>query len=593
MKFSLHRSMLLIVGASLVVALLPAGLILDRRLSTELRDKARRDLQLAPVLAADRSSTNAGALRIRARELAMTPALRRAVQNGSVASARRIVANERDSLTAETVLAGGDGGLWDGPDVGDSLLNRALQLAVVEYRNTEAGLRRVALYPVPAPADSINARIERGEKSLPGGVAGITTEIGAAEAVALAGLSRSEVLILDKEGELVAASGDSVTAEQLAQVARAVPADGGVHSVTIDGLRWWMSGGPLDSAGRVMFARRPDEELSVLPELRRGGVFAVLFALGVALVVGGLFASALVGPVETLAHAADRLASGDHEAPIQRSRIREVDRVGQAFKDMRHTLAGKMSELEHANHELEERQNRLKMLQAEMIRRDRMAASGRLVAELAHEIRNPVASVRNCLEIVRRKLGDEDREFADMAIDELLRMHELAEQMLDLNRPLAAGDSACDPFRVARNIAELARVSSGSDGWKVEVGGTPGDGGEAAIPQDALKQVLLNLVENAREAMADGGTIEILVAAQDGIFAVDVRDRGHGIPPEVLPNIFDPFFTTKGAVRGVGLGLFIADGIIRRYGGSISASNRTDGRGAVFRVELAGAPVMA
>jgi signal transduction histidine kinase len=593
MKFSLHRSMLLIVGASLVVALLPAGLILDRRLSTELRDKARKDLQLAPVLAADRSRTNAGALGMRAKDMAATPALRRAVQNGSIGSARRIVANERDSLTAETILIGPDGSLWDGPAVGDSMVARALLgNVVVGYRNTEGGLRRVALAPVPAPAESLSARFDRGEDQTLGGVAGLTTEIGAADAGALAGLSRSEVLILDHEGTLVAASGDSVTAEQLAQVARTVTADGEVHSVTIQGRRWWMSGVPLDGAGRVMFARRPDEELSVLPELRRGAVFAVLFALGVALVVGGLFASALVGPVETLAHAADRLASGDHEAPIQRSRIREVDRVGQAFSDMRHTLAGKLGELEHANQELEERQSRLKMLQAEMIRRDRMAASGRLVAELAHEIRNPVASVRNCLEIVRRKLGDEDREFADMAIDELLRMHELAEQMLDLNRPGPAGDSACDPFRVARNIAELARVSAGSDSWKVEVGGSAEEGSEAAIPQDALKQVLLNLVENAREAMSGGGTIELFVAAQDGAVSIDVRDRGHGIPAEVLPNIFDPFFTTKGAVRGVGLGLFIADGIVRRYGGSISASNRTDGRGATFRIDLAGAPVM-
>lgn len=594
MKFSLHRSMLLVVGASLVAALLPAGLILDRRLSTELRDKARKDLELAPVLAADRSRTGADALGMRAKDLAATPSLRRAVMGRNVATARRIVRAEKDSTIAETVLAGPDGVMWDGPDVGDSLVGRALLgTVVVQYRSTEGGLRRVALAPVSAPAESLAALFDRDEIPVPGGVTGITLEVGAADAGALAGLSRSEVLILDQDGNLVAASSDSTTADQLAQVARTVSADGQVHSVTIGGRRWWMSGMPLDGAGRVMFARRPDEELAVLPELRRGGVFAVLFALGVALVVGGLFASALVGPVETLAHAADRLASGDHEAPIQRSRIREVDRVGQAFSDMRQTLAAKMGELEHANQELEERQNRLKMLQAEMIRRDRMAASGRLVAELAHEIRNPVASVRNCLEIVRRKLNAEDREFADMAIDELLRMHELAEQMLDLNRPVTAGDPTCDPFLVAHNIAELARASTGSRGWSVEVGGTAEPGGEVAIPQDALKQVLLNLVENAREAMTGGGTIEIFVAAHDGVASIDVRDRGHGIPPEVLPNIFDPFFTTKGGVRGVGLGLFIADGIIRRYGGSISADNRTDGPGAVFRIELAGAPVMA
>lgn len=542
---------------------------------------------MAPVLLADRHRATAYALGMRAQDLAKNPALRHAVQNRAVGSAERIVEAEKDSLTAESILISAAGELWEGVPVAGPLLRRALQgSSVNRFEATAVGLRRVALAPIPAPAESIAARRERAEPSAPVGVAGLTLKVGAAEAGALAGLTRSEVLILDAAGRVVAASGDSLLAEDLSRAAAGVADDGDVHAVEIRSDSWWISTAPLDSAGRVVFARRTGDELAVLPELRRGAGVAVAFALGVAILVGGLFTRAVVGPVESLARAADRLASGSDDAPVERSRILEVDRVGQAFTGMRRALAAKMNELEQANHELASRQRRLTVLQAEMIQRDRLAASGRLVAELAHEIRNPVASVRNCLELVRRKLDEHDREFADLAIDELLRMHELAEQMLDLNRPAANGDRACEPLAVAGKIAELIEAGASDGEWRIDIADHMEREAEAAVPQDALKQVLLNLVENAREAMPWGGSIQITVSTDDAVVTIEVGDRGHGIPEQVLPHVFDPFFTTKGGVRGVGLGLFIAEGIIRRHGGAIYAANRDVGPGAIFRIEL-------
>lgn len=542
---------------------------------------------IAPVLLADRNRATAYALGMRVEDLAKNPALQRAVQNRAVGSAERIVEVEQDSLTAESILISAGGELWEGIPVAGPLVRQALQgSSVNRFEATAVGLRRVALAPIPAPAESIAARRERAEPSAPVGVAGLTLKVGPAEAGALAGLTRSEVLILDATGSVVAASGDSLLAEDLSRAAAGVADDGDVHSVDIRSDKWWISTAPLDSAGRVVFARRTADELAVLPELRRGAGVAVAFALGVAILVGGLFTRAVVGPVESLARAADRLASGSDDAPVERSWIREVDRVGQAFTDMRRALAAKMNELEQANHELASRQRRLTVLQAEMIQKDRLAASGRLVAELAHEIRNPVASVRNCLELVRRKLDEHDREFADLAIDELLRMHELAEHMLDLNRPSAKGDRACEPLAVAGKIAELIEAGASDREWRIDIADHSGREAEAAVPQDALKQVLLNLVENAREAMPWGGSIQISVSTDDAVVAIEVGDRGHGIPEQVLPHIFDPFFTTKGGVRGVGLGLFIAEGIIRRHGGAIYAANRDVGTGAIFRIEL-------
>jgi signal transduction histidine kinase len=97
--------------------------------------------------------------------------------------------------------------------------------------------------------------------------------------------------------------------------------------------------------------------------------------------------------------------------------------------------------------------------------------------------------------------------------------------------------------------------------------------------------VLLIMVQNARDAMKDGGRIQLDVHRRDGIIAVDITDTGPGIPAEVLPRVFDPFFTTKGGLQGVGLGLFVAEGIVRSHGGRVLAGNAPGG-GAHFQIEL-------
>jgi len=164
-------------------------------------------------------------------------------------------------------------------------------------------------------------------------------------------------------------------------------------------------------------------------------------------------------------------------------------------------------------------------------------------------------------------------------------MHELAEGLLDLNRPADPDASGADPSAVAAQVAALMGAGAQGERWPIRVLVRAG-GPEAAIAPDALKQVLINLVQNAQEAMPGGGTIEIDGRAVSGRVSLEVADIGPGIADDILGRIFDPFFTTKGEVRGVGLGLFVAEGIVRRYGGVLSARNRTGGRGAVFAIEL-------
>ena len=413
--------------------------------------------------------------------------------------------------------------------------------------------------------------------------------MAAQEATQLSALTRSDVLITAPDRTLGAYTGRAEPAMGLFGLLAALPESEAVEQLTWEGERYLVVTTGVPGGARVTFVRALSEELAIVPALRSVGLLVLAFSALLALVVGGWLATRLGRPVRALAEAAQQITEGNFEAPVEHSVVSEVDQVVSAFEVMRDALAARIAELSEANEALEDRQARLGMLQAELVQRDRLSAAARLLAQLAHEIRNPVASVRNCLEILRRRVADdpEARDFADRAIDELLRMHELAEHMLDLHRPRdQEGD--CDAVAVAEEVAHLVRIGLGDRGVTVTV---ESDGPvQVPIPTDALKQVLLNLVQNAQDALGAAGNIDIRVESDGERGTLVVTDDGPGIEDSVLPHVFDPFFTTKADVRGVGLGLFTADGLARTHGGRIIARNRAEGTGAELTVEMPRTP---
>jgi signal transduction histidine kinase len=340
----------------------------------------------------------------------------------------------------------------------------------------------------------------------------------------------------------------------------------------------------------VVLTRDRAAVLSVISELHRVAFLSVAAALAVALALGAVLATRIARPVSQLSAAASAMAQGSFDAPLPTSRIDEVARVAEQFGEMRAALDRRMSELKEANEALADRNARLGALQADLMQRDRLAASARLVGQLAHEVRNPVANLRNLLELIRRQSGDNRNviEFADLAIDELLRMHELAEQMLDLNRPRDPSAKACAPTLVAREVARLAVAGAPDGALVVDVRGP--DDAFAAIAPDALKQVFVNLVQNAREAVSQNDAarrteIEIDVRTTGGSIRIGVADNGPGIPETERSRIFDPFYSTKREMAGVGLGLFVAEGLVRSAGGRLTVRDAPSG-GALFEIEL-------
>ena len=583
MRLSLKRALLGAVGAAILVGIIPAAIVLDRRLASALEDRARLDLALAPRVLADRQSATATTLMMYAKDLAHTAGLATAVAEGDRSAALATLGAASASLAANPVLVGPTGDTWTGPVVDSALLakTRAGQMPVVTHR-VGRSISNIALAP-----------IERDGKWI--GAAGVTVVLDERVAGTLSGLTRAGVVLIADSIGPVASTLDSATTDALVRGVSAATIDSVPREITARSRRVIAVAARLDGAGTAVFARQLDEELAVLPELRRVAAVSAVGALLIAIALGAWLAAQVARPVQQLAGAAAAFGAGDLDVAVPASRIREVDQVATTFTDMRSALAARLAELRDANAALTDRNARLTALQADLMQRDRLVAAGRLVAQLAHEIRNPVASLRNCLELIRRRVEDdaEAREFADLAIDELLRMHELAEQMLDVARPRDPGASRCRPVLVAREVARLASVGPTRDAIELDVDVSGDEAIEAAMAPDALKQILLNLVQNSRDASARDGTarIGIVVTSAGGLVSVDVFDDGPGIPTDIVHRVFDPFFTTKDAVHGVGLGLFVAEGLVRTAGGSIAARNARDGsgssyRGAWFHIEL-------
>jgi signal transduction histidine kinase len=256
------------------------------------------------------------------------------------------------------------------------------------------------------------------------------------------------------------------------------------------------------------------------------------------------------------------------------------------------TVTGVLSDHERAQRrKVEETARKLSEVYAqlqrsfEQLRRaDRLSALGELSAGLAHEIRNPLGSIEGAVQILgRRELPEDTRqEFTDLAGREVVRLKGLLTNFLEFARPQPPRMLPSDVGLLLQSVAKLATETAIMAKVAVRI-----DTGEAlpvvSVDPEQIKQVLLNLVINAIQAMPSGGQTT-LRAIQDGDYVrVEVEDQGVGIPPEELERVFDPFFTTRSS--GTGLGLSIAYQIVSQHGGHIAARTNPE-RGMTFAVTL-------
>lgn len=211
-------------------------------------------------------------------------------------------------------------------------------------------------------------------------------------------------------------------------------------------------------------------------------------------------------------------------------------------------------------------------------RDERLVAVGRLSAGLAHEIRNPLASITAVLQLLRE---DRPSRQVDLALGEAERLGRLVDDFLQASRATDLRTLELDVAGLARLVAEAFAEDPRFIGRvRMELDLAPV---QASVDPDRLRQVLWNLVINAAQSMPEGGVVELTVRAEGPGVLLRVRDHGIGMPPEELPKIFDPFYTRRAG--GTGLGLAVVDQLVRAHGGTIGVDS-TPGVGTAFTIHL-------
>ncbi|MTJ91853.1 MAG: hypothetical protein F8N36_03165 [Desulfovibrio sp.] len=227
----------------------------------------------------------------------------------------------------------------------------------------------------------------------------------------------------------------------------------------------------------------------------------------------------------------------------------------------------------------------MKRLQVDAQRNDRLAALGHLAAGVAHEIRNPLSTIKGvALYIARRMpLGGREEEAAQRMIDEVERLDRVVSELLDFARPGSFETVQADLAEILGRALRLVEADIKAKGIAVVQEIEPGFP-TVNISPERLTQALLNLFLNAVQAMDQGGTLRVSARTlPNGMFSITVADTGPGIPPEIQASIFTPYFTTKPS--GTGLGLAIVYQIAEGHGGRVSVGNAA-GQGAEFTLTL-------
>ena len=297
-------------------------------------------------------------------------------------------------------------------------------------------------------------------------------------------------------------------------------------------------------------------------------VVLTVFALVVALIMM-LVAHWTLRPLRTLRAGARTIGQGNYD---HRVRIRARDEIGDLATEFNAMAKG-----------IQEREQQLIETERKAAREKRLATVGRAAAQITHEVRNPLSAIglnAEMLEDELAELGDseaaeEARSLLHAITREIDRLTEVTEAYLQFARLPRPRFEEEDVGEVIRSVLEFVQAELDADAIVVET--------EIEAPllvrhdENQIRQAVLNLVRNAREAMAEqgGGTLTVSARRVEGSVEVSVADTGPGLEPEARKQIFDPFFTTKD--KGTGLGLAVTSQIVEEHGGTIRAEARREG----------------
>ena len=218
----------------------------------------------------------------------------------------------------------------------------------------------------------------------------------------------------------------------------------------------------------------------------------------------------------------------------------------------------------------------------------KLSALGQLSASLAHEVKNPLASIRGAVEILSDDFppGHPKHEFSEILLKETNRLSNTVEEVLRFSRKQLPGpqNSTLESLpQVLNQVATLLANNLRKNNINLELK-LSSEADDFLINGNKMTQVFINLLLNSSEAMGKNGTIQVEAGQDDNFMQITITDDGPGIAEEELKKIFTPFYTTR--KNGTGLGLAISSRIVESYGGSIRVENLAQNSGAVFRISL-------
>lgn len=388
------------------------------------------------------------------------------------------------------------------------------------------------------------------------------------------------VAVYDQSGSLVAQAGEP--AEIALMTAPRLPYGESAHTVRGTFGRELEVVVPEGEHAVVARVRTDDTAAQAAPLVRMVALYMVIFAL--ALLVFAYFALTrlIVKPMDALVRAADKVASARVIIDVPRSGPGELLDLAASLHAMTVRLAREQEAMRSKVDELTRTTKRLTETQSHLVRSERMASVGRLAAGVAHEIGNPLAALMGMQDL----LLDDDlpretqHDFLGRMKRETERIHLVLRDLLDFARPEkpeGGVDSHHPPAAVGAVVDEVFALVRPQQGLKAVtlINEAGGDGLLVALSAGRLAQVVLNLVLNAVDALAEAGRerparITVRARRDGGTVQVEVEDDGPGVPAAMQDRLFEPFVTTKEVGKGTGLGLAVCRGIVESAQGTIT-----------------------
>jgi signal transduction histidine kinase len=320
----------------------------------------------------------------------------------------------------------------------------------------------------------------------------------------------------------------------------------------------------------------------------RGHFLAIAGAsLLLCLVLVGLAARRIVAPIEVLTKGARAIAGGDLATRIPPAGRDELGTLAQAFNDMAASLDQSQAQLTGKHAALSQAHLEMREMQEQLLRSERLAAIGQLAAGVSHEIDNPVGIILGLAELLIEETPPEDPRCADLQaiVAECRRCKRITGGLLGFARPVVGHRDQVDLVALVRDTVESLRPQKLFREVTVDLA-MPTSFTAVSGDPDHLRQVLVNLLINAAQALPGRGRIVITLADHgDAGVELNVDDDGPGIPLEEREQVFLPFVSTKAPGEGTGLGLALCRKLIEVHGGTVKATASLLG-GARFQVWL-------